>query len=53
MILMVYTFLVDGFEETEAIEPIDIMRRAGIEVRTVGVNSDTVTGAHGKDRYYN
>lgn len=43
---MVYVFLVDGFEETEAIEPIDIMRRAGIEVQTVGVNSDTVTGAH-------
>lgn len=43
---MVYVFLVDGFEETEAIEPIDIMRRAGIEVQTVGVSSDTVTGAH-------
>lgn len=47
MIFLVYVFLVDGFEETEAIEPIDIMRRAGIEVQTVGVNSDTVTGAHG------
>ncbi len=43
---MVYVFLVDGFEETEAIEPIDIMRRAGIEVQTVGVNSEMVTGAH-------
>lgn len=44
---MVYVFMADGFEETEAIEPIDIMRRAGIEVQTVGVYSDTVTGAHG------
>lgn len=44
---MVYVLLVDGFEEIEAIEPIDIMRRAGIDVKTVGVNNMTVIGSHG------
>ena len=41
-------FLADGFEEMEAIAPIDILRRAGIEVDTVSINSDLkVIGAHG------
>lgn len=44
---MVLFFLADGFEEAEAILPIDICRRAGLEVRTVGVTGKTVTGAHG------
>ena len=45
---MVYVFLADDFEEVEAIEPVDIMRRAGIEVKTVSVMSSlTVRGAHG------
>lgn len=43
---MVYVLLVDGFEEIEAIEPIDILRRGGVDVKTVGVNSKSVTGAH-------
>lgn len=44
---MIYTFLADGFEEIEALAPVDFLRRAGIEVLTVGVSSGEVTGAHG------
>lgn len=44
---MVYMLLGTGFEETEAIAPLDLMRRAGIKVQTVGVNGKTVYGGHG------
>lgn len=43
---MIYVILADGFEEVEAIEPIDIMRRAGLEVKTAALKNKTVTGAH-------
>ena len=44
---MIYCFLADGFEEIEAIAPIDILRRASLPVLTVGVTGKTVSGAHG------
>lgn len=44
---MVYMFLATGFEEIEALCPLDLMRRVGIDVKTVGVDSALVTGAHG------
>lgn len=43
---MVYVLLGNGFEETEAVAPIDLMRRAGIEVLTVGLNGQTIISSH-------
>lgn len=43
-----YLFLADGFEEIEALATVDLLRRAGIEVKTVSINSTiAVRGAHG------
>ena len=43
-----YLFLAEGFEEIEALATVDILRRAGIEVRTVSVTDEiNVVGAHG------
>lgn len=44
---MVYLFLADGFEIVEAMAPIDMLRRADIEIKTVGVTGKTVTSSCG------
>ena len=45
---MIYIYLAQGFEETEMIFPLDLIRRAGLDVKTVSVTKDDiVTGSHG------
>ena len=44
---MIYMLLGTGFEETEAIAPLDLLRRAGIETATVGLNGKIIKGSHG------
>ena len=44
---MIYMLLGTGFEETEAIAPLDLLRRAGLKVLTVGLNGKTIYGSHG------
>ena len=44
----IFVFLADGFEEIEALTPVDILRRAGLPVKTVSVmDEQVVAGAHG------
>lgn len=43
---MIAVFLADGFEEIEALAVVDVLRRAGLTVSTVGVATQNPTGAH-------
>lgn len=43
----IYVFLAEGFEEVEALTPVDVLRRGGLNVKTVSMNQQkTVKGAH-------
>ena len=44
---MIAVLLADGFEEIEALTPVDMLRRAGLDVKTVGMNGRIVIGSHG------
>lgn len=44
---MFYMFLADGFEETEAIAALDVLRRGKLDVKTVGVTGEYATSSHG------
>lgn len=43
---MVYIFLANGFEEIEALTQVDYLRRANIDIFTVGVEGECIIGAH-------
>ena len=48
MMKTIFVFLAEGFEEIEALTPVDVLRRAGLSVQTVSVmDEQVVTGAHG------
>lgn len=44
---MIAVLLANGFEEIEALTTVDVLRRAGLEIKTVGVNGLIAVGAHG------
>lgn len=44
---MIYVFLANGFEITEAMAPVDMMRRAKLDVKTVGIGADVIESSCG------
>lgn len=44
---MIYVFMADGTEEVEAVATIDMLRRAELDVMTLGIGSQMIVGAHG------
>ncbi len=44
---MIYILLGEGFEEVEALAPVDVLRRCGAQVKTCGIGGLEVCGAHG------
>ena len=46
MMKTIFVFLADGFEEIEALAPVDFLRRAGLEVKTASLKGKSAIGAH-------
>ena len=44
---MLYIFFAQGFEETEAVVTVDMLRRAEIDIKSVGIGGKTITGSQG------
>ena len=49
---MVYVFLANGFEIVEALAPVDVLKRAGVDVRTVSITGDVVVESSNKTKVY-
>ena len=43
---MIAVLIADGFEEIEALTPVDLLRRAGLDVKTVAIGSKIAVGSH-------
>ncbi len=46
-LVMIIVLLAEGFEEIEALTPVDMLRRGNFDVKTVGIAGKTVVGSHG------
>jgi len=44
---LIYLFIADGFEEVEALAPVDFLRRLNFEVKIIGINSKEILSSHG------
>lgn len=50
--IMVYVFLANGFEIVEALAPVDVLKRAGVDVVTVSITDDLIVESSNKTKVY-